>query len=129
MDERLMKRIRDVARTSDQNIETSLIETLVELGGARHTVRGARDKFGAVLGKARNGEAQLIGCTPEDMTVVISLKDLAELVRMVAEPESFGEALDAAGFKPAVGRRIVVREGREQNPLTRYREEDEDPNS
>jgi alkylated DNA nucleotide flippase Atl1 len=124
MDERLVKRIRGVAQSSPQDIETGLLEMVSELGGAPLTVRRARDSLSAVLHKARAGTMQLIGRTPEEMTVVMSLKDLVELVGAAAKPRTFGEALDAMGFKPAVGHRVVVRRGRKRNPLTRYQKGD-----
>ena len=127
MDERLVKRIRGVAHSSPQDIEASLLEMVVELGGAPLTVRRARDSFSAVLHKARAGTMQLIGRMPEEMTVVISLKDLVQLVGAAAKPQTLGEALDAMGFKPAAGHKRVLRQGHKRNPLKRYREED--PNS
>ena len=124
MDERLVKRIRGVAHSSPPDIETSFLEMVAELGGAPLTVRRARDSLSAVLRKARSGTIQLIGRTPEEMTVVMSLKDLVELVGAAAKPRTFGEALDAMGFKPAVGCKRVVRQGHKRNPLKRYRGED-----
>ena len=73
MGERLVKRIRGAAHSSRQDVEASLLETLIDIGGPPLTMRGARDRLGAVLGKARNGTMQLIGRTPDDVTVVISL--------------------------------------------------------
>jgi hypothetical protein len=63
---------------------------------------------------------QLIGRTPEDMTVVMSLKDLVELINVAAKPQSLGEALDAMGFEPA-GHGGAVGQGRKREPLTRHR--------
>jgi hypothetical protein len=72
-----------------------------------------------VLGKARNGVPQVIGNIKkaDDMAVVISVKDLAELVTAARQQATFGEALDAIGFKPYSGGRIIVSQGRKRERL------------
>lgn len=127
MDERLVRRIQGAGRSSKQELETSLAEALVAVSGGALTVRSARDSLSAVLGKARQGTIQVIGRKADDMTVVISLKDLVEAVSAAARPQTLAEALDAMGFKPA-SRRVTVRQGRKREPLTRYRES-EGPNA
>lgn len=49
--------------------------------------------------------------------IVISMKDLAQLLEAVAKPLSFGEALIAIGFEPALGPKPKVRRGHARNPL------------
>ncbi|MFB9980176.1 hypothetical protein ACFSQQ_11100 [Mesorhizobium kowhaii] len=124
MDERLTRQIQGSSGTSKEEIETGLVETLVEVGGDPLTVRGARDTLSAVLGKVKKGSVQLIGRRKDEMTVMISLKDLVDLVSVAMRPQTFGEALDAMGFEP-LGRRIVVARGRNRRPLKRYREIDD----
>jgi hypothetical protein len=123
MDERLVKRIRSALHSGSEDIGTCLIETLTELGGPPLTVRRARDSLSAVLLKARQGAPQLIGRTRDEIAVMLSLNDLIELAREVARPQSFGEALDAAGFEPTTGRRLVVGQGLKRQPLKRFRKD------
>ena len=113
MDSRILERVRNARNASRQDLADGLVQTIVQIGGNPLTVRKARDELSAVLKRARNGIPQVIGNpkTTEDITVVISLKDLAELVTAAREGESFGEALDAIGFKPYTGGRIIVGQG------------------
>ena len=123
MDRGLLKLVREAALRSKQDLESSLMATIIDLGGEPLTVRRARDGLSTVLRDARSGKMQVIGRAPEDMTVVVSLRDLAELVSVASKPpKTFGEALDEMGFRPAVvGRRIIVGQGHPGGPLTRYR--------
>ncbi len=88
------------------------------------TVRKAKDELSAVLRNARNGVPQVIGNleNPDDLAVVISVKDLAELVAAARHQETFGEALDAIGFKPYTGGRIIVGQGHKRGHLQRSRD-------
>ncbi|MBO9128040.1 MULTISPECIES: hypothetical protein [unclassified Rhizobium] len=122
MDARILKRVQLARRVSRQDIIDSLVETIVQIGGDPLTVRKAKDKLSAVLGKARNGVPQVIGNIKkaDDMAVVISVKDLAELVTAVRQQQkTFGEALDTIGFKPYSGGRIIVGQGRKRERLQR----------
>jgi antitoxin (DNA-binding transcriptional repressor) of toxin-antitoxin stability system len=123
MNERLAKRIQSTVFSTKQDIEHALVETLVDIGGQPHTVRSAKNSLSAVLGKAKKGEAQLIGKTPEEMTVVMSLKDLVDVVSAAAKPQTLGESLRAMGFEPAK-RSVTLRPLPKTNRLTRYRETD-----
>lgn len=119
MDARML---RQVARNaSRQDITDGLVETIVQIGGDPLTVRRARDELSAVLRNARNGVPRVIGNhkKADDMAVVISVKDLAELVAAARQQETFGEALDAIGFNPYSGRRIIVGQGRKRERLQR----------
>lgn len=51
--------------------------------------------------------------------VIISMEDLAELLAAVAKPLSFGEALIAVGFEPALGPKPSLRRGNRRYPLKR----------
>lgn len=57
--------------------------------------------------------------------VLIDRGELAELIRAVAQPPSFGEALRADGFRPAVGAMIADRQIHPRVPygLNRHRAE------
>lgn len=121
MDARILKKMQVARNASRQDITDGLVDTIVQIGGDPLTVRKAKDELSAVLGKARSGLPQVIGNRKksEDMVVVISLKDLAELVTAARQQETFGEALDAIGFKPYMGERIIVGQGRKRERLQR----------
>jgi hypothetical protein len=51
------------------------------------------------------------------MTVVMSLAELVTIIQAAAEKQSFGEALDAAGFRPVSTKEISIREGFPAEPL------------
>jgi hypothetical protein len=121
MDARILKQFQVNRNASRQDITDGLVETIVQVGGDPLTVRKAKDELSAVLGKARSGFPQVIGNMKkaDDMAVVISVKDLAELVSAARHQETFGEALDAIGFKPYAGGRIIVGQGRKRERLQR----------
>ncbi|QSY95917.1 hypothetical protein J2J97_08405 [Rhizobium bangladeshense] len=121
MDPRILKQLQENRNASRQEIADGLVETIVQIGGGPLTVRKAKDELSAVLGKARSGVPQVVGNLKKtkDMTVVISVQDLAELIAATWHRETFGEALDAIGFKPHAGGRIIVGQGRKRAPLQR----------
>ncbi|WP_457579187.1 hypothetical protein [Ensifer adhaerens] len=137
MDARILKQVQESRNASRQVLADRLVKTIVQIGGDPLTVRRARDELSAVLRKARNGIPQLIGSptASEDMAVVIALKDLAEFVIAARQGESLGEALDAIGFKPYRGDRIIVGQGRKSelgqlvrgNPARRGRKRGSEP--
>ena len=137
MDARILKQVQETRNASRQEIADGLVETIAQIGGDPLTVRRARDELSALLRKARKGIPQLIGSpkTNEDMVAVIALKDLAELVIAARQGESLGEALDAIGFKPYTGDRIIVGQGRKSdlgqlvrgNPARRGRKRGSEP--
>ncbi|MBX5141557.1 hypothetical protein HJB79_22750 [Rhizobium lentis] len=92
MDARLLKQVQARRNVSRQDITDGLVETIVQIGGDPLTVRKAKDELSAVLGKARNGVPQVIGNIKkaDDMVVVITVKDLAELVTAARQQEAFG---------------------------------------
>lgn len=55
------------------------------------------------------------------MTVVMSLADLIEMIQAAGEKQSFGEALDAAGFHPVSTKEISARDGFPAEPLVRWK--------
>jgi hypothetical protein len=121
MDQKLATALQAVGCLSRQDATTALADALVAVGARRHAVRAARNGFSAILAHARNGTPQLIGHKPEGMTVVVSLSNLVDMVQMAAKTESFGEALDAEGFRPVSGKKIAVSEGLPPEPLVRGR--------
>jgi hypothetical protein len=121
MDQRLVTELRSAARLSKQEAAAALVSAFTAMDAGPHAVRAARNGFSAIRTKARRGTPQLIGLKPKHMTVVVSLSDLIDLVQVAAKGQSFGEALDEAGFKPVSGKKIVVREGLPPEPLVRRR--------
>ncbi|MBB5574396.1 MULTISPECIES: hypothetical protein [Rhizobium] len=121
MDARILKKVQVARNANRQDITDGLVETIIQIGGDPLTVRKAMDELSAVLGRARSGIPQVIGNMKkaDDMAVVISVKDLAELVTAARQQETFGEALDAIGFKPYSSGRIIVGQGRKRERLQR----------
>lgn len=118
MDQRLVTAIHAVSSMDRQEAATALVAALRAAGVGRHAVRTARERFDTIRNQARNGTPQLIGHKAKDMTVVMSLYDLIEMTQAAAKKQSFGDALDAAGFRPVP---ISVREGFPAEPLVRSR--------
>lgn len=117
MDQRLVTALQTVGRMNKQEAAAVLASAFRAVGVGRHTVRTARNRFNNILAQARNGTPQLIGARPKSMMVVMSLGDLVDMVQVAATRQSFGEALDAEGFRPASVKKIVVREGFPAEPL------------
>jgi hypothetical protein len=46
---------------------------------------------------------RMIDLKPKGMTVVVPLADLVDMIQVAAKRQSFGDALDAEGFKPVSG--------------------------
>ena len=121
MDQRLVKALQTVGSMNRQEGATVLAAAFRAVGVGRHAIRAARDRFNYISTQARNGTPQLIGHKRKGMIVVMSLCDLVEIVQVSAERQSFGEALDAAGFRPVSGKKVVVREGFLADPLVSRR--------
>lgn len=121
MHQRLVTALQSVGSMGKQEAAAALVSAFVAAGASRHLVRTARDGFNDIFAQARKGAPQLIGHQPKDMTVVVSLADLVDIVRVAAKGQSFGDALDAAGFRSASGNKLAVRQGFPQEPLIRKR--------
>lgn len=117
MDQRLRTTLQAVGSMNKQEAATALVSAVRAVGVWHHALRTARDRFNAILTQARKGTPQLIGLKSESMTVGMSLSDLVDMVQAAAQKQSFGDALDAAGFKPISGKTIAVREGFPAEPL------------
>jgi hypothetical protein len=111
MDERLVTAVQTLGSMNKPEAAIALVSAFRAVGVGLHSVRSARDRFDNIITHARNGTPQLIGRNPSSMFVVISLDDLVDIVQVAAKRQSFGEALDAAGFQPVSGKKIVLREG------------------
>lgn len=121
MDQRLMTALQTVGSMNKQEAAIALVLAFRAVGVGRHIARATRDRFNNILSQARNGTPQVIGLRPKEMTVVMSLSDLVEIVQVAAKGLSFGEALDAAGLQPLSGKKITVREGFPPEPLVRWK--------
>ena len=121
MDQRLVTALQTFGRVTRQDAAAALVSAFTAMGAGRRPVRAARNAFNGILAGARNGTPQLIGRKPKEMAVVVSLSDLVDMIQVAAKGQSFGDALDAAGFKPVSGKKIVVGQGFPQEPLVRGR--------
>ncbi|MBX5473125.1 MAG: hypothetical protein IRZ23_11755 [Acetobacteraceae bacterium] len=88
----------------------------------RMTVQHVQDTFSEVLNRAKAGEVQVIGDDAHEQAVIISMRDLALLLKTVAGSLSFGDALDMVGFKPVAGERLIYEQGRRGLPELRLYE-------
>lgn len=118
MDGRLVRQLSEIGDANEGDVIKELEQVLTNAAGGSLTVKAARDTFTKVLGRVRGGDMQVIGRKTEDMAVMISLKDLAALIRSSAKNMSFGSALDEVGFAP-LGRRIKIKPGIDQPQLRR----------
>lgn len=119
MDRRLVTALQSVGSMNRQEAKAALVSAFTAVGAGRHPVRAARGRFSAIVAQARKGTPQLIGHKRKDMIIVMSLSDLVDIVQLSAKWQSYGEALDAAGFRPMSGKKITVRQGFPQEPLVR----------
>lgn len=103
MDEKLATKIRE-ALTHTDDVVAALANALSGTTSPM-TVRDARNSLSEVLRRARSGDLQLIGKgkPPGDLALVISVATFADLLQKARTPLSFGDALHAAGFRPATG--------------------------
>jgi hypothetical protein len=120
MDGRLVRQLSEIGDANESDVIKELEQVLTNAAGGSLTVKAARDTFTKVLGKVRGGDMQVIGRKTEDMAVMISLKDLAALIRSSSKAMSFGSALDEVGFTP-LGHRIKIKTGVDQASLRRHR--------
>ncbi|MBB3453124.1 hypothetical protein FHT86_001380 [Rhizobium sp. BK313] len=116
MDKRVFRYVRLAGAVSKESFAEDLGRMLADFAGGSLGVRQARDGFAAVLRLAREGRPQIIG-SAEDGVIVISVRDLAELLEVAREP-TLGETLVSAGFKPYRSR-INVEERRNNERLKR----------
>lgn len=121
MDAGILKQVRMALNGSGQNLSTAMMESFVKFSGAPVSFTKASNELDSVLSNALRGTPQLIGSMEkaDDMVVAMSVSDLIELVAAARRQETFGEALDAIGFKPRSGGRIVVGRSRRREPLQR----------
>jgi hypothetical protein len=118
MDGRLVSQLSEIVGADESDVIRSLEHVLTRSAGGSLTVKAARDTFTKVLGRVRGGDMQVIGRRTEDMAVMISLKDLAAIIRSSSRSMSLGAALDEVGFAP-LGRRIKINKGVDAAPLRR----------
>ncbi|WP_187830038.1 hypothetical protein [Siccirubricoccus phaeus] len=127
MEQKLLADVEELlqARKDDAGLVAALSQSLGEASHEQPSVRVIRDKFTSTLRAVRSGRVQLVGTNPEDQVVMISLKDLARMVRWVARDVSFGEALRMQpSFRP-VSLRAEMRQrprGRQAYGVTRRHE-------
>jgi hypothetical protein len=87
-------------RRRDELVE-ALSDTFVRLSNEGiMTVKAVRDQFSSINRLAKAGQAQVIGRSPQDQTVILSVQELASIIQAAASSMTFGVALDVAGFVP-----------------------------
>ena len=119
MDTKLTEFARTASFSDSVELRKGLVDAIVEVSGDPMTVRVAKDGLSSVLAKAKDGTAQLIGRQTDELGVVLSVADLVELIKSASHPLSFGEALEASGFKPANRKLSKRREKPRQRPSWR----------
>ena len=103
MDQKLLAKVDGFlqAGKDSDGLVTALSQSFGEASHEQLSVRAIRDRFTSTLRAVRSGEVQLVGTDPNDQVVMISLRDLAQMVRRAAGDVSFGEALRMrADFHP-----------------------------
>lgn len=92
-------------------LEKALSDLLTKASGQSPlTIKGVRDKFSTVNRLAKSGQIQVVKGPQGEATVIVSIKDLAAIIRAAAANLSFTDALDAAGFVPT-GHHLLQNEG------------------
>src|SRR6184192_1837428 len=95
----------------ESELEKALSELLAKISGeAPLTIKGARDRFSTVNRLAKSGRIQVVKGPPGEETVIVSIKELAAIIRAAAANLTFTDALNAAGFVPT-GHRLMQSEG------------------
>jgi antitoxin (DNA-binding transcriptional repressor) of toxin-antitoxin stability system len=118
MDERLLRKVQSARSENRQGLAKGIGDAIVELsGGKALTVREAKDTLSKLLERVRSGAPQVIGMS-KDQAVLISLKDLAEIIAASERKETLAEALDTVGFKPYRREPITVGQGRKSEKIT-----------
>lgn len=117
MQDEQVQRIRAAAR-SVESPKVALLEALADFA---RTSSAAETDLGPVSwggGPVGQGLSRGPGSARQHV-IAISVEDLAELLEVVARPETFAEALIAEGFQPASGPQPALRRGNRRNPLKR----------
>lgn len=109
MEKRVVTELAAITAVDESQIVSEALRIILANSGDAVTVKAARDSFSKLLGRARAGDIQIVGRTTADMTVIMSIKDLAKLVA-ATQPLTFGSGLDDIGFKP-LGRKIKIKMG------------------
>jgi hypothetical protein len=103
--------LKDLPVQDDSKLEKALAELFIlHLLDQPLTVKKARDNFSSINRLARQGNLQIIKGAPGEETVILSVKDLAAIIKAAVREMTFAEALEASGFKPA-RQRIELTEG------------------
>lgn len=103
MDAKFLAEVGKLVR-SEQDSESLVAALSRSLRKSSHkplSAKAVRDRFTETLRAVRSGRVQLVGAKPKNQVVIISLNDLARVVRMASHDVSFGEALRMQpGFQP-----------------------------
>jgi hypothetical protein len=101
MDVKFLSAVRSLPVRRHAELETALSELLTRTSSQGPlTIKGVRDKFSSVNRLAKSGRIQVVRGTPGAETVIVSMKDLAAIIRAAAASLSFTDALAVSGFEP-----------------------------
>lgn len=109
MEKRVITELATISAADVSQIASEALKIILANSGDALSVRAARNNFSKLLSLVRGGDVQVVGRKLEDMTVVISIKDLARLLADT-RPLSFGHAMDELGFR-LLARKIKVPRG------------------
>ena len=114
-----------IARLQGEMRGLSAVELAKVLAGLMgwNVIAAGGDQLYWVIGRVKDGQPQVIGATPADQVVVISMRKLAGLLKGVAETVSFAEVLAHSGFRPVPGELELQARPRHRNRLTIYEPE------
>lgn len=117
MDPQTLRQVRRARDSSAMDFGDELGRTLAEVAGGAWTLPEARERPDVLLQRAREGVPQVVGAVG-DAAIVISVSDLARLLRAAVEP-TLAEVLAGSGFEPHRSSRIVIGERRAREALKR----------
>jgi hypothetical protein len=94
-------------------LKDTLVEFLTEHSANEPiTIKRARDSFSHINRRAKQGHIQIIKGASGEETIILSVKDLAAMIHATVSGVTLPEALEASGFRPHRGKRLVLEEGR-----------------
>jgi hypothetical protein len=92
--------ILELPQDNITEFELSLISLLVHHSdGGIATVREFRDGFPKINRSVKAGCVKVIGKSPGDQTVLLSISQLADMLKLASGKLTFGESLAMAGFE------------------------------
>ena len=111
MDVKFLSAVRSLSSQREGvKLENELSQLLAQLTGQPLPIKSVRDRFSTVNRHAKSGRIQVVRGVPGEETLLLSLKDLAAIIRAASASLSFADALAVTGFQP-IRQRLVQQEG------------------